>query len=243
MIRSISVSILLIALLFLVPGCKSPPSDRMITSDGQAVSGRLESISGRNVVFESSNVTVNRDEARIFLRDNAGTYRGRVSYIDGVLSIVTDTGEITLPIGDVQTIIWSPTNSETSIRIDVPAVDGWVGTGMHLTDDDILSLTATGNVTMETGNCGPSGIELFATATALMPGATNGQLIMKVGDSEPVAAGSDWTGTSPGSGELLLAVNIPDRESTSGCGGIYYVTLLKTAGAVSGNSVIYLAKR
>ncbi len=66
---------------------------------------------------------------------------------------------------------------------------------------------------------------------------------MMVSESEPVAAGSAWTGTSPGTGELMLAVNIPDRESTSGCGGIYSVTVLKTAGADSGNSVIYLAKR
>ena len=242
MIRNISVSILLIVVLFLMPGCKKP-SDRMITSEGQAVSGRLESISGRSVVFESSNVTVNRDEARIFLRDNAETYRGRVSYADGILSIITDSGERSFPISDVQSIIWSAGSDEASIRIDVPATDGWVGTGMHFTEDDILSLTASGNVTLETGNCGPSGIELFATASALMPGATNGQLIMMVGESEPVAAGSAWTGTTPGSGELLLAVNIPDRESTSGCGGIYYVTVLKTTGAGSGNSVIYLAKR
>lgn len=242
MIRNISISILLIAVLFLVPGCKRA-ADRMITSEGQAVSGKLESISGRNVVFESSTVTVNRDEARIFLRDNAKTYRGRVSYTDGILSIITDTGERNFPIGDVQSIIWSAGNNEASIRIDVPATDGWVRTGMHFTDDDILSLSASGNVTLETGNCGPSGIELFATASALMPGATNGQLIMMVGESEPVAAGSAWTGTSPGSGELLLAVNIPDRESTSGCGGIYCVTVLKTIGAVSGNAVIYLAKR
>ncbi|MCD4847304.1 MAG: hypothetical protein K8R76_03845 [Candidatus Aegiribacteria sp.] len=242
MIRSITVSFLLFAILFVVPGCKGP-SDRMITSEGQAVCGELESISGRSVVFKSSNVTVDRDDARIFLRDNAGTYRGPVSYIDGVFSIITDSGERSFPVSDVQTIIWSESNSETSIRIDVPAVDGWVRTGMHVNDGDILSLSATGIVTLETGNCGPSGIELFATATALMPGATNGQLIMKVSESEPVAAGSAWTGNSPGTGELMLAVNIPDRESTSGCGGIYYVTVLKTAGVDSGNSVIYLAKR
>ncbi len=242
MIRNITVSLLLITVLSLVPGCKVP-SDRMITSEGQAVCGKLESISGRSVVFESSNVTVERDEARIFLRDNAGTYRGSVSYIDGVLSIITDSGEKSFPVGDVHTIIWSGSNSETSIRIDVPAADGWVRTGMHVSDGDILFLTATGKVTLETGNCGPSGIKLFSTANALMPGATNGQLIMMVSESEPVAAGSSWTGASPGNGELMLAVNIPDRQSTSGCGGIYYVTVLKTAGADSGYSVIYLAKR
>ena len=242
MIRSITVTFLLIAVLSLVPGCKGP-SDRMITSEGQAVCGKLESISGRSVIFESLNVTVDRDEARIFLRDNAGTYRGSVSYTDGVLSIITDSGERSFPVGDVHTIIWSGSNSESSIRIDVPAVDGWVRTGMHVSDGDILSLTATGNVTLETGNCGPSGIELFSTANALMPGATNGQLILMVSESEPVAAGGAWTGTSPGTGELMLAVNIPDRESTSGCGGIYYVTVLKTPGVDSGNSVIYLAKR
>lgn len=242
MIRSIAVTFLLIAILFLVPGCKGP-SDRMVTSEGQAVCGELESISGRSVIFESSSVTVDRDDARIFLRDNAGTYRGSVSYAGGVLSIITDSGERSFPVGDVQTIIWSESNSEASIRIDVPAAEGWVRTGMQVGNGDILSLTATGNVTLETGNCGPAGIELFSTANALMPGAVNGQLIMMIPESEPVAAGSTWTGTSPGAGELMLAVNIPDKESTSGCGGIYYVTVLKTPGFNSGNSVIYLAKR
>lgn len=243
-ITKVTMMLLLVFSLSIICSCsRKSPSDRMITADGRAVSGTLLTISERSVVFESSEITLDGDGARIYLRDNAGTYRGSVSYSDGILSVITDSGERNFPVGDVESIIWGDSSGEVAIVVDVPAEDGWVRTGMEVTEDEILSIIATGFVTMETGSCGPAGIEMFSTTIALVPGATHGQLVMMVGDSEPVAAGSTWVGPSPGSGELLLAVNTPDRESAEHSGGVYSVTVLKTAGPGSGSAVIYPAKR
>ena len=115
-----------------------------------------------------------------------------------------------------------------------------MNTGLCVSLNERISIHATGTVSMETGTSGPSGIDYFSTTTALVPGATNGQLVMAVGESSPVAAGSTWTGDSPGNGELRLAVNIPNRESTTEVGGTYEVTVIRTAGILN-NSVLYPA--
>ena len=234
-------AVVFLALIVVPAGCKSWP-DRMITADGSVLSGKLESIEGRHIVFNNSETFVEYEEGRVFLRDGGTSFRGYITFDGGRITIRTDSGEREFPIGEINSVIWSNPADETTITVEVPAVDGWVNTGLCVSENERISIHASGTVSMETGTSGPSGIEYFSTATALVPGATNGQLVITVGESGPVAAGSTWTGDSPGNGELLLAVNIPNRGSTAGVGGVYTVTVLKTAGILN-NSVLYPAVR
>jgi len=233
--------VLFLALIFVLAGCKSRP-DRMVTADGSVLSGKLESIDGRHIVFNDSETFVEYDEGRVFLRNEGTSFRGYITCDGERIAIRTDSGEREFPLGEINSVIWSNPSDEIIIAVAVPAVDGWVNTGLDVSLNERISINASGTVSMETGTCGPSGIDYFSTASALVPGATNGQLVIAVGESGPVAAGSTWTGDSPGDGELLLAVNIPDRESTAEVGGIYTVTVLKTAGILN-NSVLYPAVR
>ncbi len=233
------VAVVFLVLVVMLAGCKSRP-DRMITADGNVLSGTLSSIEGRHVVFNDSETFVEYEEGRVFLREGGTSVRGYITFDGGIITVRTDSGEREFAIGDVNSVIWSDPADETSITVQVPAVDGWVNSGISVSPDEKISIHASGTVSMETGTCGPSGIDYFSTATALVPGATNGQLVMTVGESAPVAAGSTWTGDSPGIGELWLAVNIPNRGSTGGVGGVYTVTVLKTAG-IANNSVLFPA--
>ena len=232
---------LFLTLIFMLAGCKSIP-DRMITAEGSVLSGRLESIEGRHIVFNNSETFVEYDEGRVFLRNEGTSFRGYITCDGERITIRTDSGEREFSLGEISSVIWSDPSDEITIAVEVPAVDGWVNTGLEFSRDSRISIIASGTVSMETGTCGPSGIDYFSTAAALVPGATNGQLVIAVGESSPVAAGSTWTGDSPGDGELWLAVNIPNRESTAGVGGIFTVTVLKTAGILN-NSVLYPALR
>ena len=234
-------TVIFLALIFVLAGCKSRP-DRMITADGGVLSGKLASIEGRHIVFNNSETFVEYDEGRVFLRDSGTSFRGYITCDGSIITIRTGSGEREFPLGEIKSVIWSDPLDEITIAVEVPAVDGWVNTGLEVSRNSRISIRASGTVSMETGTCGPSGIDYFSTASALVPGATNGQLVIAVGESGPVAAGSTWTGDSPGDGELLLAVNIPNRESTAGVGGIYTVTVQKTAGILN-NSVFYPAVR
>ena len=234
-------TVLFLALIFVLAGCKSRP-DRLITADGSVLSGKLESIEGRHIVFNNSETFLEYDEGRVFLRNEGTSFRGYITCDGSKIAIRTDSGEREFPLGEIKSVIWSDPSDEITIDVEVPAVDGWVNTGLDLYRNSRISINATGTVSMETGTCGPSGIDYFSTSTALVPGATNGQLVIAVGESDPVAAGSTWTGDSPGEGELRLAVNIPNRESIAEVGGIYTVTVLKTAGSLN-NSVLYPAVR
>jgi len=240
MIRIGGLVFLLIIPVLALTGCKVKP-DRMITADGSILSGKLESIDGQHIVFNNSETMVEFEEGRVFLRDDGGSFRGYITCSGGKISVLTDSGEREFSKGDIESIIWSNPADEIVSIIDVHAVDGWVNSGIEIREDDRICICATGTVTMETGTSGPSGIDYFSTSTALVPGATNGQLVVAVGDFSPVAAGSTWTDESPGNGELQLAVNIPDRESTEGVGGTYTVTVIRTAGSLN-NSALYPAK-
>ncbi len=234
-------TVLCLVLIAVLAGCKSRP-DRMITADDRVLSGKLESIDGRHIVFNNAETSVEYDEGRVFFRDEGTSFRGYITCDGGKITIRTDSGEREFPIGEIQSVIWSNPADEITITVEVPAVDGWVNSGIEVSRNERISIHASGTVSMETGTCGPSGIDYFSTATALVPGATNGQLVIAVGESSPVAAGSTWAGDSPGIGELRLAVNIPNRESTTGVGGTYAVTVLITPGILN-NSVLYPAVR
>lgn len=238
MIRISSFLFLVFAILLFVTGCKSKP-DRMITADGRVLSGKLESIEGSHIVFNNSETSVEYEEGRVFLREG-GSFRGYIMCDGKNIRIRTNSGEREFHTGEIESVIWSSPADEFTLTVDIHAAEGWVNTGIEVCDTERLVIRATGTVSMETGTCGPSGIDYFSTSTALVPGATNGQLVMTVGESGPVAAGSTWTGDSPGNGDLYLAVNIPNRESIAGVGGTYTVTVIKTAGILN-NSVLYPA--
>lgn len=228
-------------LLLLATGCETKP-DRLVTADGRVLSGRLESIEGRHVGFSNGEATLEFDEGRVYLLKDGTTYRGLIRYSGDDVLVETSSGSVEIPLDKVSMIIWSDPSMETSVLVDVPAAEGWISSGISLTEQERLILHATGTVSVETGSCGPAGIDYFSTAMALVPGATNGQLVMRVGECTPVAAGSTWTGDSPGSGELFLAVNRPDRTSTAGVGGEFTVRVIRTPGILN-NSVLYPAPR
>lgn len=221
-------------------GCERKP-DRLVTADGRVLSGRLESINGGTVVFENSRTSLERDMARVFLEEEGIAVRGFVSYGHGEFTVTGDRGSVSYQKKEVEAVIWSDPSLDTSVTVEVPASAGWVNTGIRLSPHDRLALRASGRVSVETGTCGPSGLDYYSTAMALVPGATNGQLVMAVGEATPVAAGSTWSGDSPGEGQLRLAVNRPHRESVAGVAGSFSVEVLKTPG-ILGNSVLYPSK-
>jgi hypothetical protein len=229
---------LLLALL--VGGC-SEKLDRLITADGLVVAGRLSSVTGSTVSFtDAAAVTVGSGSAMVFLREG-GSLGGAVSVTDGVLTLSGE--DVRIPVNDVEMIVWADPSYEERITVEVPARDGWVSSGMEVSRGDMLSVSASGTVTMETGTCGPEGLTKYSTTTALFPGATNGQLVLTVGESMPLAAGSLWTGPSPDSGMVYLAVNLPEGEPSAVSGGVLTVTALRSGGPGEGTWVLYPVKR
>lgn len=229
-----------LALAMALTGCERKP-DRLVTADGRVLSGKLESINGGTVVFENSRASLEHESAMVFLREEGTPVRGFVTYGDGGFTVTGDGGSVSFRKEEVDLVIWSDPSLDTSLTVEVPASAGWVNTGIRLSPHDRLALRASGMVSVETGTCGPSGLEYYSTAMALVPGATNGQLVMSVGEATPVAAGSTWSGNSPGEGQLRLAVNRPQRESVAGVGGSFSVEVLKTPGILD-NTVLHPAQ-
>jgi hypothetical protein len=229
--------LVLLFMLTALTGCKRRP-DRLVTAEGRVLSGRLEDVDGSSVRISGAQATLECEVGRVYPREGGTGCRGYITFSQGTFTIGTGHEDVEIKGDEVSSIVWGDTSDETTITVEVPAAAGWVATGMEVSSGDRLVLSATGSVSMETGACGPSGIDYFSTAMALVPGATNGQLVMSVGDSGPVAAGSSWTGDSPGNGELLLAVNRPNRESVAGVGGSFTVTVTRAPG-VLGHSVLY----
>ena len=92
---------------------------------------------------------------------------------------------------------------------------------------------------METGTCGPEGLEMYSTTTALVPGATNGQLVMMSGEAPPVSVGARWSGPAPGSGRLQFAVNLPDAVPEPDNGGMFSVVVVRSDAPGPGTAVLY----
>jgi hypothetical protein len=227
-------------LLALLGGC-SEKLDRLITADGLVVAGRLSSVQGSTVSFaDAGAVTVGSGSAMVFLREG-GSLGGAVSVTDGVLTLSGQ--DLRIPLNDVEMVVWADPSYEERITVEVPARDGWVRSGMEVSLGDMLTVSASGTVSMETGTCGPEGLTKFSTTTALFPGATNGQLVLTVGESIPIAAGSLWTGPSPDSGMVYFAVNLPEGEPSAVSGGVFTVTALRSSGPGAGTWVLYPVKR
>lgn len=235
----------ILAVLFtglLLAGC-GEPEDRMVTADGLAVAGELSGIEGGTVSFvDSRSVTNEWSTARIYLVEKV-SIRGTVTF-GGDLFTISSGGEgQTFEAAEIEMIVWSDPSTEAETVLDVLAWDGWVDSGIDVMQGDLLTVSATGTVTMKTGTCGPEGIEMHSTTTALVPGATNGQLVMRTGDVPPVAVGAGWIGPAPGSGELQFAVNLPDSLPEPGDGGLFRVVMVRSDGPGPGTAVLYPAAR
>jgi hypothetical protein len=208
----------------LMASCVEPPGDRIVTGDGENVTGTLTELGHGTALFESGiSVPLPTGTARVYLR-NGASCRGEVSLENGEYRVVSVYGEFRYPAGDVGAVVWGADNAE-SLLFDVHAGAGWQNTHLEVERDDFVSLIATGCATLQTGTSGPEGIDEFSTTSALVPSATSGELVMRIGEeNQPVAVGAEWTGSASASGELFLAVNYPD-ETAPEVTGFYTVSI------------------
>ncbi len=229
-----------VAFLLFMTGC-SEPVDRMITAEGLAVTGELLRIEGSVVSFTgSSSVTLDRSSARIYLNEGTSE-RGTLSYSEGVFHVSSAQGSSSFKAEEIEMVVWSSPSSEAEVSLTVPAWDGWINSRIDVQEGDLITVTASGNVTMETGTCGPEGLEMYSTTTALVPGATNGQLVMRIAESPGVAVGAEWTGPAAGSGQLYFAVNLPVSSPESDDGGVFSVDVVRSSGPGPEVAVLYPA--
>lgn len=228
--------ILLSALLLSALAC-SDRLDRVITADGLVVTGHLSSVQGGTISFtDTSPLSIGSGTGRIYLREG-GSLGGAVAVSDGMLT-VSGAGD-PVPIGDVEMVIWSDPSYEATITLDVPAWGGWIPSGLEVDRGDMVAVSASGTVTMETGTCGPGGLTKYSTTTALFPGATNGALVLRVGEATPIAAGSLWSGPSPDSGMVFFAVNLPEERPSAVSGGVFTVSARRGRGPGEGSWTLF----
>jgi hypothetical protein len=119
-----------------------------------------------------------------------------------------------------------PTNQETTKELDVSAQDAWVDTGLDLRPADVLSISASGTVTVRNGKSTSS-----VTAAGASRGfrdllksypvneAGQGALIGRVGSSDtatPFLMGASKSWTSPRAGRLFLGINKTGNDAPDG---------------------------
>jgi hypothetical protein len=228
------------AVVLLAASCVESPGDRIVTGDGENIVGTIVSIEPGRVIFESGgSVPLPVSGSRVYMRDGASS-RGEVTMSDGTLRVLSPYGEVDCPFGSVGAIVWGADGAE-SLLFDVHARAGWQNTHLEVTPGDFVSVTGAGSVTGRTGTTGPEGSERFSTSSALVPTATNGELVMRIGeDGQPMAVGSSWSGTASEPGELFLAVTRPDDE-TLGVTGFYTVSITVGEGPGRGSVAVYPA--
>lgn len=230
----------LLAAMLLLTSCVKPPVDRVVTGDGENITGELKSIDDGFVHFESGiSVPVPNGAARVYIR-NGASFSGRVGLEEGEVVVSTYGGNLEFAEDAVSAIVWGADNAE-SILIDVHARAGWQNTHLVVSEGDFLSLCAAGSVTLETGTSDPGGMDEFSTSTALVPESTSGELVMRIGvDYPPIVVGVAWSGNALYSGELYLAVNTPE-QSTREVSGFYIVSVTLGEGTGAGSVAIYPA--
>ena len=227
----------LIASILLLSGCFKGTGDVLLQADGTIVQGTLESMGYGRAVFDSGTARY-EGEGTIWL-PGGRVMQGETGYSDGFFS----AGSRRVPRDSVLVIVWSGEPLETG-TFAVDAARGWLDTGIPVEMGDMISVTARGEVVTETGRSGPDGQERYSSSVALAPGATSGQLVLKAGENgQPVASGSAWTGEAPGSGNLMLAVNVPSHGSMEPA-GVYTVQVsCGPSGREPGMAAFYPASR
>jgi hypothetical protein len=228
------------AAFLLAASCAEPPGDRIVTGDGENITGTLASLGGGSAVFESGvSVPVPAGIARVYMT-NGASVRGEVTLENGEFRIHSAHGESSHPAGDVSAVVWGADHAQ-ALLFDVHAGAGWQNTHLEVERNDFLSITAVGTVTTQTGTSGPGGLDEFSTTSALVPTATGGELVMRIGtENQPVAAGASWTGSAYASGELFLAVNFPDQDVPD-VTGVYTVSITAGEGPGRGSVAVYPA--
>lgn len=215
--------IFVMAAFLLIIGCIQKTGDVLSLSDGQIIEGELQSINNGRIVFTTGAAEV-ASYARVWLLDGS-TFTGDISYNSGFV----ESGSNSVPNDSIYRIIWLDTEIIQQVY-EIDATAGWVDTEIVLGEGDLVSISATGTVLTETGTSTPSGQDKFSSSVALVPAATSGQLVFRVGEeSLPVAAGSSWLGESPSSGVLQFAVNIPVERSLT-ARGVYAVSVISGSG-------------
>ncbi len=222
--------VFILATFWLVMGCIEKSGDILTLSDGQIVEGELQSIGDGRIVFDEISIEV-PSNARVWCLDGS-SFSGDIS----CSSAVVKSGSNHVPIDSIYRIVWVDTEIIQKVY-DIDVATGWTGTEINLSEGDIISISATGTVVTETGTSTPSGQDKFSSSVSLVPGATAGQLVFRVGgESLPVAAGSNWLGESPSTGVLELAVNTP-VENSSSARGVYTVVVVSGSGGTLPGSI------
>ncbi len=226
-----------IAILLISVACGNKPVDILVAADGTIITGDLQTIGSGEAVFSARVVDI-PDQGRIWCLDGS-TFAGEITASGGVFR----SGSFSVPEDSVYLVVWGNTDIHQE-TFTVDAALGWQNTGIELIQGEMLSLHSTGLVATETGTATPRGQEKFSSSVSLVPGATSGQLVFKVGESgQPVAAGDTWIGESPGDGTLMLAVNVP-LEGSLCSRGVYTVTAYAgTTGSQPGTVAFYPAGR
>jgi hypothetical protein len=133
-------------------------------------------------------------------------------------------GETQLRLSDLRGIRWLGIMAESEVTVDgaryAAAANEWMDTGVEVTGDDELAITASGQVDlMGNGNAqfisGPNGTNQWGGVrpnVAMPPGAFNaaqhpGTLLGRIGDSGPVfVIGENYKGTPRREGKLYLQI-------------------------------------
>jgi small nuclear ribonucleoprotein (snRNP)-like protein len=227
----------IVSSFLVLTSCVGKPVDVLTASDGTVVTGQLQSIVSGTAVISGAEVDV-PSEGRVWCK-NGSTFAGVIEASDGVIV----SGSNSVPVESVYLVVWGDTGVHHE-TFAVNAAHGWLNTGIDMQEGVVFSLRSTGTVVTETGTATPQGQEKFSSSVSLVPGATSGQLVFRTGETQqPVAAGSTWVGKSPGSGVLMLAVNVP-LEGSVESRGVYTVTVTAgTNGTGSGSVVFFPADR
>ncbi|OPX31353.1 MAG: hypothetical protein B1H09_03120 [Gemmatimonadaceae bacterium 4484_173] len=235
--QRVLLNTVILSSFLVLASCGGKPVDVLTVSDGTVVTGQLQSISSGKAVVSGVTVDI-PPEGRVWCK-NGSTFAGVISASDGVIVSGTNSA----PVDSVYIVVWGNTDIHNE-TFAVDAAHGWLNTGIEMQEGEMFSLRSTGTVVTETGTATPQGQEKFSSSVSLVPGATSGQLVFRTGEiQQPVAAGSTWVGKSPGSGVLMLAVNVP-LEGSEESRGIYAVTVTAgTNGTGSGSVVFYPADR
>jgi hypothetical protein len=228
----------LLAAVAIAASC-SKQADRLVTADGQVVVGKLLALDAGVAQFKGFTAPVPAVEARVTLRGGA-SYRGEVAVADGMLTIDARGGAVTARLRDVSCVAWGATGA-SSVLLDVPASAGWLNTHVEVGEGTIISLAAGGQAAFASGSSGPEGVRQQATTTSLVPEALDGSLVARIGTEGPAfTVGTAWSGAADRSGELWLAVNLPEAGTPS---GVYTVSITAGQDPSEGPAALYPARR
>lgn len=227
-----------ICMLFIVSAC-SPPQSAVVTSEGAVISGEYIPLSGQKAII-GEEIEFPAGEAVVILKDSLSCI-GTVTFSDDrLVSVQHSRGVQNFSFSEIEMIVWQrDAGGRQSKTLEVHADSTWTATGLLVTTGSFISVHARGTVMMKTGMSGPEGRDLSSTTIALEPRATNGELIMQVNNTPPVAVGKMWTGTVEYSGELFFAVNIPRTDYPDENSGSYEVTVDVLDGVYDGSMIFY----